>query len=47
MIINRDKLNLKGRSQELQDFGKLMNAYKKWHLEFCPKLQLDFAISKI
>ena len=24
-----------------------MTVYKKWHMEFAPKLQFDFAISKV
>ena len=38
MVINKEKLGLKGKGHEMHDFGKLMNVYKKWHLEFAPKL---------
>ena len=38
LVANRDKLALKGRGHELKDFAKLMGAYRKWHMEFAPKL---------
>jgi hypothetical protein len=47
LVLNREKLNLKGKGHELSDFQKLMTVYKKWHMNFAPKLQFDFAISKV
>lgn len=31
----------------MQDFHKLMSTYKKWHMEFAPKLQFDYFVSKV
>ena len=47
MVLDRDKLKLKGRGHELQDFSKLIQAYKTWHMQFAPKLKFEFATSKI
>ena len=47
MIINRDKMNLKGKGHEISDFSKLIQGYKNWHMQFAPKLKFDFATNKI
>ena len=47
MVLNRESLKLKGKGHELSDFSKLIQAYKNWHMKFAPKLQFQFAVSKI
>jgi hypothetical protein len=47
MVINRDKIKLKGKGHELSDFSKLIQTYKNWHMQFAPKLKFEFATSKI
>ena len=47
MVINRDKMNLKGKGHEVSDFSKLIQGYKNWHMQFAPKLKFEFATSKI
>ena len=32
MVLNRDKMNLKGKGHEMSDFAKIMAGYRKWHL---------------
>ena len=32
MILDKDKLKLRGKGHELQDFSKLIQTYRTWHM---------------
>lgn len=47
MVINREKMGLRGKGHEISDFSKIIQGYKNWHMTFAPKLKFEFATSKI
>ena len=38
---------LKGKGSESSDLSKIINVYRKWHLEHCPKLEYNFFLETV
>ena len=44
--VNQDNLKLKGKSHEISDFNRIMNAVKGWENAMAPKLQYDLFVTR-
>lgn len=38
----KNQLKLRGKGHEASDLNKIMNMYKKWHMNFAPKYHFDY-----